>query len=124
VVNDCHGGDLYQDGRRQYARATYRTGSRRQSGRPDPSGGARADPARTLRKDTWWAAAGHGRGGAAGSFIVYSTWAAFQNAHYYAAPYLSPFYSPCISTSCLHSTFGVGLPDVDMPIIGSCRRPS
>ena len=30
-----------------------------------------------------------------GAFIVYSTWAALQNAHYYAAPYLSPFYSPC-----------------------------
>ena len=29
-----------------------------------------------------------------GSFIVYSTWAAFQNAHYTYGPYLSPFYSP------------------------------
>ena len=51
-----------------------------------------------------------------GSFIVYSTWAAFQNAHYYAAPYLSPFYSPCLSTDCQHVTlplFGklAGAPD-------------
>ena len=30
------------------------------------------------------------------SFIVYSTWAAFQNAHYFVDPYLSPFYSPCL----------------------------
>lgn len=29
-----------------------------------------------------------------GSFIVYSTWAAFQGEHYRFGPYLSPFYSP------------------------------
>jgi len=52
------------------------------------------------------------------SFIVYSTWAAFQNAHYYVAPYLSPFYSPCIAKSCVHATFGGGLPDFAFPIVG------
>ena len=31
---------------------------------------------------------------------MYSTWAAFQNANYYVAPYLSPFYSPCIASVC------------------------
>jgi hypothetical protein len=45
-----------------------------------------------------------------GGFAVYATWAAFQNAHYYAAPYLSPFYSPCISENCVHRT---------LPLIGS-----
>ena len=29
-----------------------------------------------------------------GGFVVYATWAAFQNAHYVYGPYLSPFYSP------------------------------
>ena len=29
-----------------------------------------------------------------GAFVVYATWAAFQNAHYMYGPYLSPFYSP------------------------------
>jgi hypothetical protein len=29
-----------------------------------------------------------------GTFIVYSTWAAFQGNHYRWGPYLSPFYSP------------------------------
>jgi hypothetical protein len=29
-----------------------------------------------------------------GAFVVYATWAAFQNAHYTYGPYLSPFYSP------------------------------
>ena len=73
--------------------------------------------AATLRKDTWWALPVTVVI-VLGSFIVYSTWAALQNAHYYAAPYLSPFYSPCISKSCLHSTFGFGLPDVSVPIVG------
>ncbi len=30
------------------------------------------------------------------SFIVYSTWAAYQGANYYWGPYLSPFYSPLL----------------------------
>ena len=30
-------------------------------------------------------------------FVVYATWAAFQNANYYSKPYISPFYSPCIA---------------------------
>jgi hypothetical protein len=70
-----------------------------------------------LRRDAWWVLP------AVvvlvlGAFIVYSTWAALQNAHYYAAPYLSPFYSPCITKACLHHTFGGGLPDFSFPIVG------
>jgi hypothetical protein len=45
-----------------------------------------------------------------GSFGVYSFWAALQNANFYAAPYLSPFYSPCVAANCA---------DVQLPIIGS-----
>jgi hypothetical protein len=41
-----------------------------------------------------------------GTFIVYSTWAAFQNAHYFFGPYLSPFYSPEIFGDSPHSWFG------------------
>ncbi len=73
--------------------------------------------ARTLRKDTWWTLP-LAVVLVLGSFIVYSTWAAFQNAHYFAAPYLSPFYSPCLSAACAHVTFGHGLPDISFPIIG------
>ena len=69
--------------------------------------------AATLRKDTWWALP-LAVVVVLGSFIVYSTWAALQNAHYFAAP----FYSPCIAKSCVHSTFGYGLPDFTFPIIG------
>jgi len=49
----------------------------------------------TLRTDAWWV-------GPTitvlvfSSFIAYSTWALFQGAHYYAAPYLSPMYSPLL----------------------------
>ncbi len=49
----------------------------------------------TRRKDNWWVEPllvflGFG------AFIVYSTWAALQNAHYEFGPYLSPFYSPLL----------------------------
>ena len=40
------------------------------------------------------------------TFIVYSTWAAFQNAHYHFGPYLSPFYSPEIFGSSEHALLG------------------
>jgi hypothetical protein len=74
-------------------------------------------PAAHLRKDSWWALPATVVL-VLGAFIVYSTWAAFQNAYYWAPPYLSPFYSPCLSASCLHVTFGYGLPDIQLPIIG------
>jgi hypothetical protein len=70
-----------------------------------------------LRKDAWWALPVTVVI-VLGSFIVYSTWAALQNAHYFVAPYLSPFYSPCLSAKCLHMTFGYGLPDIQLPIVG------
>lgn len=59
-----------------------------------------------LRKDAWWVQPLLTVVGL-GVFIVYTTWAAFQNAHYYAEPYLSPFYSPCISANCEHLTLPV-----------------
>ncbi|MFQ5882685.1 MAG: hypothetical protein ACE5I9_09475 [Candidatus Methylomirabilales bacterium] len=58
----------------------------------------------TLRKDAWWVEPVLTVLGL-GAFVVYSTWAAFQNAHYYVVPYLSPFYSPCISANCEHLSF-------------------
>src|SRR4051812_48465887 len=60
--------------------------------------------ARTLRTDRWWleplltvlALV---------AFIIYSTFRAFQNAHYFAEPYISPFFSPCLTTACEGDTF-------------------
>ena len=41
-----------------------------------------------------------------GAFVVYATWAAFQNAQYTFGPYLSPFYSPELFGSSPHAWFG------------------
>jgi len=43
-------------------------------------------------------------------FSIYALWAALQNGFYYAAPYLSPFYSPCLAQNCAHP---------ELPLIGS-----
>ncbi len=71
-----------------------------------PAGSAvrtRADiPERTLRKDRWWLYPGI-TGVVLLAFVVYATWAAFQNGNYYWKPYISPFYSPCIATECAKS---------------------
>jgi hypothetical protein len=40
------------------------------------------------------------------TFVVYATWAAFQNAHYAFGNYLSPFYSPELFGSSPHAVFG------------------
>src|SRR5690349_1867195 len=44
----------------------------------------------TMRQDAWWVQPTVVAIVLA-SFIVYATWAAFQNAHYTFGPYLSPF---------------------------------
>jgi hypothetical protein len=41
-----------------------------------------------------------------GGFVVYATWAAFQNAHYTYGPYLSPFYAPELWGDSPHAWFG------------------
>ena len=55
--------------------------------------------ARTLRTDRWWLQPLL-TVGVLLAFIGYSTFRAFQNAHYFADPYISPFYSPCLSSAC------------------------
>jgi len=47
----------------------------------------------TSRTDAWWIVPLLTFFGLA-TFVLYSTWAAFQGAHYRFGPYLSPFYSP------------------------------
>jgi hypothetical protein len=60
---------------------------------------------RTGRRDAWWATPLVVFLGL-GAFIVYATWAAFQNAHYTYGPYLSPFYSPELFGDSSHAWFG------------------
>lgn len=60
--------------------------------------------ARSLRTDRWWLLP-LTTVVVLLSFVVYSTFRAFQNAHYFSEPYISPFYSPCITTGCEGNTF-------------------
>jgi hypothetical protein len=39
------------------------------------------------------------------AFIGYSTFRAFQAKYYFSEPYISPFYSPCLTTGCEGNTF-------------------
>ena len=59
----------------------------------------------TLRRDAWWVEP-LVVFLVLGGFVVYATWAAFQNAHYTYGPYLSPFYSPVIFGEGEHAWFG------------------
>jgi hypothetical protein len=59
----------------------------------------------TLRRDAWWIQP-LVTFVILGGFVVYATWAAFQNAHYTYGPYLSPFYSPEIFGASPHAWFG------------------
>jgi hypothetical protein len=64
--------------------------------------------ARTLRQDRWWLYP------AATfvvfmAFIVYATIRAFWGRDYYSAPYLSPFYSPCLG-DCVEGSSDFGQP--------------
>jgi len=59
----------------------------------------------TTRPDVWWLQPLLVFLGLS-TFIVYSTWAAFQGAHYFFGNYISPFYSPEIFGASRHSWFG------------------
>jgi hypothetical protein len=64
---------------------------------------------KTLREDRWWIYP-------ATTFVVFTafvvnaTWRAFSGVHYYAAPYLSPFYSPCMGAQCVEGSADFGRP--------------
>jgi uncharacterized membrane protein (DUF485 family) len=67
---------------------------------------------KTSRRDNWWTTPLAVFAGFT-TFIVYATWAAFQNGHYTFGPYLSPFYAPVLFASpgdaagLEHAWFGV-----------------
>ena len=50
------------------------------------------------------------------AFIVYATWRAFSGANYFAEPYLSPFYSPCLSDECVPGSSDFGQPFGGWPL--------
>jgi len=67
--------------------------------------GAKYRFGKTYRKDAWWVYPLFVFL-ALGSFVVYSTWAAWQGKNYWWGPYLSPFYSPELFGSSPHRWFG------------------
>jgi hypothetical protein len=58
----------------------------------------------TTRRDRWWLQPALVFVGLS-AFVVYSTWAAFQNKEYWFGPYLSPFYSPELFGASEHAWF-------------------
>ncbi len=50
---------------------------------------------KTKRTDNWWAGPGV-TFFVFSMFVVYTTWALWQAEHYYASPYLSPYYEPIL----------------------------
>ncbi len=60
----------------------------------------------TLRKDPWWLYPM-----SVGLFLtvalIYSTWAGLQTSGYFADPYISPLFSPCLAANCEHVTFRI-----------------
>jgi hypothetical protein len=44
------------------------------------------------------------------AFVIYASWAAFVNRDYFAEPYISPFYSPCLAKSCGAQPGSAGVP--------------
>jgi hypothetical protein len=65
--------------------------------------------AKTLRQDNWWVAP-LTTFVVFTAFVIYSTWRAFSGHNYYSAPYLSPFYSPCLTDSCTQGSSDFGQP--------------
>ncbi len=65
--------------------------------------------AKTLRQDRWWLAP-LVTFTVFLAFIIYSTWRAFDGNNYYSSPYISPFYSPCLTDSCVVGSSDFGQP--------------
>ena len=65
--------------------------------------------ARTLRGDRWWLYPAATFVVFAG-FVVFATYRAFDGDNYFAEPYLSPFYSPCLTDSCVAGSSDFGNP--------------
>jgi hypothetical protein len=82
---------------------------------PSAPGARAAIPQRTLRTDRWWLQPTISATVLL-AFVAYSTWAAFENANYFARPLISPFYSPCIATLCQHAR--AGSETVSVPTVG------
>jgi hypothetical protein len=69
---------------------------------------------KTLRGDRWWLAP-LTTFVVFSAFVVYATWRAFMGSDYFSAPYLSPFYSPCLG-DCVEGASDFGQPFAWWPL--------
>ena len=80
----------------------------------DPAAGRAEIAARTLRTDRWWLPPLFTAVGLI-AWVAYATVRAFMQMWYFVPQYnyLTPFYSPCVSTGCVEEAahFGRFLPD-------------
>jgi hypothetical protein len=78
---------------------------------------------RTLRTDKWWI-----QPLLIFSvlilFIIYATFRAFENDHYFSEPLISPFYSPCLSEACKAGSSLLGQPFGIWHILGMTFSPA
>jgi len=70
--------------------------------------------AKTLREDRWWVYP-LTTFVVFTAFVIYATWRAFSGQDYYAEPYLSPFYSPCLG-DCVRGSSDFGQPFAWWPL--------
>jgi len=71
-------------------------------------------PRKTLREDRWWLQP-LVTFIVFSAFVVYATIRAFSGSNYYSAPYLSPFYSPCLG-DCVEGASDFGQPFAWFPL--------
>src|SRR5436190_14503475 len=84
---------------------TSNRGSRRAMNGSTTAALPRRSFGQTMRADVWWVQPLLVFIGLS-TFIVYSTWAAFQGKNYFFGNYVSPFYSPELFGNSPHSWFG------------------
>jgi hypothetical protein len=58
------------------------------------------------------------------AFVIYATFRAFENKHYFAEPLISPFYSPCLSTVCVEGAAHFGTPIGSVTLFGLLISPA
>jgi hypothetical protein len=78
---------------------------------------------RTLRTDKWWLQPA-ATFAVLLSFVIYSTFRAFEKNYYWAEPLISPFYSPCLSTACLEGASHFGQPIGTLVVFGMVISPA
>ena len=78
---------------------------------------------RTLRTDRWWLQPSV-TAFIFISFIVYSTFRVFENNYYFSEPLISPFYSPCLSTTCVEGASLIGQPIGKVALLGLVLSPA